>query len=395
MKICIIAPVVIPILGNEQEYGGTERVVSLTSEELVKRGHDVYIFASGDSRTYAKLVATVPEALGQGVSFRKEKEANKRAYEMAVAERPDVIWDHTLALHAQRLLSGKSKYILRVNTELVKSKIIDTGEIPIVHTLHGPASNHMPQVVRALSEAGHYFVSISKDQARCFLPYLDIRQHLGTVYNAVSMEEFTPNESRKSDYLLWLGRYSMEKGAHIAIAVAHKLNMPLKLAGKATERHEKSYFNKFVKPILGAKDKVLGMVSAEEKYRLLKNAKAVLMTNTWAEPFGIVAAEAMASGTPVVGPASGSLTELIDQAGILVPVDDLGLNENDTTITSAQKKYIGRIAERMPEIKKIPSSVPRKRAEFLFSPTHNADGYEEAFLKAMYLRTCLKSHRKY
>ncbi len=386
MKICIIAPVVIPILGREQEYGGTERVVALTSEELVKRGHDVYVFASGDSKTYAKLVATVPEALGLGVSFQKEKEANKRAYEMAVAERPDLIWDHTLALHAQRLLKDRSKFIFKLDTKIDRDKIVDTGDIPVVHTLHWPLSEHVSEIVGALSDAGHFFVSISKDQAKRFLPHLNIKQHLGTVYNAVNLEEFTPDGSEKSEFLFWLGRYSMEKGAHIAIAAAHRLNIPIWLAGKAEEKHEKSYFNKFVKPMLKKKDEILGMVSAEEKYRLLRNAKAVMMTNTWAEPFGIVAAEAMASGTPVVGPGLGSLTELIDQAGILVPVDDLDIDEDASTVTSAQKTYIKRITERMEKLDKIPQSVPRKRAEFLFSPEHNASGYEEAFFKAMYLK---------
>jgi len=178
----------------------------------------------------------------------------------------------------------------------------------------------------------------------------------------------------------------MEKGPHIALQVAHKLNMPLKLVGKVSESHEKSYFDKFIKPTLAVHDKVLATVSAREKVKLLQDAKAVMMTNLWAEPFGLVAAEAMASGTPVVGPARGSLTELVDQAGVLIAVDDLGLSENDTRVTPSQKKYIDRIASQIEGVNKIPPSVPRKRAEFLFSPKHNADGYEEAFVKAMYLK---------
>ncbi len=386
MKICIIAPVVIPILGREQEYGGIETVISVASEELVRRGHDVYLFASGDSKTSAKLVATVPVAVGQGVSFKKEKEANRRAFEMAIAERPDLIWDHTLAMHAHKIVRDSSKYIFETDYELITGELVDTGDIPVVHTLHGPARGHTTEMIRQFSEIGHYFVSISKDQARRFLPYLDVSQHLGTVYNAVDMEEYFPNYEKKSDYLLWVGRFCMEKGPHIALQVAHRLNMPLKLIGKTVEEHEKTYFNKFIKPILGTKDKVLGVVNAEEKIRLLQDAKAVMMTNLWAEPFGLVAAEAMASGTPVVGPALGSLSELVDQAGVLINVEDLNFSENDTKVTPSQKKYINRIVEHMDKVNKIPLSVPRKRAEFLFSPKHNCDGYEEAFLKAMYLK---------
>lgn len=386
MKICIVAPVVIPILGRDQEYGGIETVISIASEELVRRGHDVYIFASGDSKISAKLVATIPKALGQGISFEKEKECNRRAYEMAIAERPDIIWDHTLATHAHKVLEDSSEFIFQTDIELVHEEMVDTGDIPIVYTLHGPARGYTVHMIQQLSDLGHFFVSISKDQAKRFSPYFNRKQHLGTVYNAVDMEEYSPNYNKKGDYLLWVGRYCMEKGPHIALQVAHKLNMPLKLVGKVSENHEKSYFDKFVKPILGTKDKVLGMVSAEKKIQLLQDAKAVMMTNLWAEPFGLVAAESMASGTPVVGPALGSLTELVDQAGVLIPVNDLDLSENDTRVTPSQRKYIDRIVSQIKGVNKIPPSVPRKRAEFLFSPKHNADGYEEAFVKAMYLK---------
>lgn len=389
MKICIIAPLVIPILGNEQEYGGIETVISIASEEFVKRGHEVYMFASGDSKTSAKLVATIPKALGQGISFEKEKEFNSKAYEMAVDMQPDIIWDHTLAIHAHTLHKDTSKFIFKMDIELKPEELVDTKDIPVIHTLHGPAKDHTPKIIQALSDAGHFLVSISKDQARQFLPFFDIKQHLGTVYNAVNLDLYSANYDKKGNYLLWAGRYCMEKGPHIALEVAHKIKMPLKLIGKVSEKHEIAYFKKFVKPILGSKDEVLGMVSAKEKIKLLRNAKATMMTNLWAEPFGLVAAESMASGTPVVGPSLGSLTELVDQSGILVPVDDLSLDANDTEVTVSQRKYIGRIVKCMGKIDKIPPSVPRKRAEFLFSPKNNADGYEESFLKAMYLKKSL------
>lgn len=386
MKICIIAPVVIPILNQDQEYGGIETVISIASEEMVRRGHDVYLFASGDSKTSAKLIVTTPKALGQGFSFDKEKRCNRKAYELAIKEQPDIIWDHTLAIHAHKLHADKSEFIYKIDVELKTEKLVDTGNILVVHTLHGPARDYMPKIISALSDEGHFFVSISTDQARRFLPYLDARQHLGTVYNAVDMNMYNVNDNKKGNYLLWAGRYCMEKGPHIALEVSHRVGMPLKLMGKMAEKHEVAYFKKFVEPIMGQYDKVLGVVSLTEKRRLLKNAKAIMMTNLWAEPFGLVAAESMASGTPVVGPALGSLTELIDRAGVLVPVDDLGLNENDTVVTANQRKYIDRIVKYMSRLDEVPQSVPRKRAELLFSPKHNADGYEEAFEKAIYLK---------
>lgn len=386
MKICIVAPVVIPILKENQGYGGIETVISIASEEMVKRGHEVILFASGDSKTSAKLIQTVPKALGQGVSFAKEKKANAKAYRLAVAERPDIIWDHTIAIHAHEMKNNESKFIFRTDIALKEEQLIDTGETPVVHTLHGPARGHVPAIISGLAEAGHFFTSISKDQARRFLPYFDIEQHLGTIYNAVDLKLYRPSEKKSGDYFLWAGRYCMEKGPHIALEVAHRVGMPLKLIGKMVEKHEIAYYEKFVEPLLGPKDKVLGMVSLKKKVNLLKDAKAVLMTNLWIEPFGLVAAEAMASGTPVVAPSLGSLTELVDQAGILVDVKDLKLNESDTEVTPSQRKYINRIVKRMKTLDKIPPRLPRKRAEFLFSPRHNVYGYEEAFFKAMYLK---------
>lgn len=386
MKICIIAPVVIPVLINGQRYGGIETVVSIASEELVKRGHDVYLFASGDSETSARLVATTPKALGQGVSFENEKSCNLKAYEMAVAERPDVIWDHTLAIHAQKLRKDNSRFLFKADIVLKEKEMVDTRDIPVVHTLHGPAKDHLPKLIQDLAKAGDYFVSISKDQARSYMKYINIRQHLGTVYNAIDLNFYSVGKNKKKDYLLWVGRFCMEKGPHIALAVAHKVKMPLVLIGKMSEGHEIAYFKKFIKPYLKPQDKFLGVVAAEKKAKLLREAMATMMTNIWAEPFGLVIAESMASGTPVVGPAFGSLTELIDHAGVLISVDDLDLDENDTKVTSSHLKFIDRIVSKMSEIDKIPRSVPRKRAEYLFSPQHNADGYEEAFLKAMYLK---------
>jgi len=386
MKICIIAPAVIPILGHDQKYGGIEIVVSIAADEMVKRGHDVYLFAAGDSKTTAKLIATVPKALGQGISFDEEKACNRKAYEMAIAERPDVIWDNTLAVHAQDMKSNKSKFLFQADIILKPNEMVDTGSIPVVQTLHGPAKDHLPKLIHDLAEAGHYFVSISKDQARRYLEFLDMKQHLGTVYNAIDLDFFSANYGKRRDgYLFWVGRYCMEKGPHIALEVAHRLGVPMKFIGKKVEPHERAYFDKFIEPNLGSDDEVLGLVGADEKAKLYRGAKATMMTNLWAEPFGLVVAESMASGTPVVGPALGSLTELIEKSGVLIPVEDLSLDENDTEVTDSQRKFIDRIVEYMGRLDSIPPQVPRKRAEFLFSPRHNVDGYEEAFLKAMYL----------
>lgn len=386
MKICIISPVVVPILGLKQKYGGIESVIYNVVKELTKKGHEVIVYASGDSTVDGKLVPTVREALGQGVSFAKEAEINKKAYQLAIKEKPDVIWDHTLAVHSQKMINNNSKYLFKPTIILAHNNILNSGEIPVVHTLHGPAKNHLPDVVRRLSEKGHYFVSISKDQARRYLDFIKKGQHLGTVYNPINTEHYHATRDKANNYLLWVGRYCMEKSPHLAILAAKNTELPIYLIGKKQENHEKEYFDKFVKPLLDEKAISLGQLPADQIAKYYRHAKALLMTNLWPEPFGLVVAEAMASGTPVLGPAIGSLTELIDDSGVLISVDDLPLSENETKVTQTQLKYVERITEGIKKLDDIPSEVPRKRAEFLFSPSHATDGYEEAFLKAIYLK---------
>lgn len=385
MKICIIAPTVIPVLGRNQKYGGIELVVALATEELVKRGHEVFLFASGDSKTSAKLVATVEEAIGQGSSLDQEKEANLKAYQMAVAEKPDVIWDNTLALHAHEMRQNLSQFLYKADIYLNPNVLVATGDIPIIQTLHGPAKDHCAVIVESLTHLGHYCVSISHDQAKRYVPYVKKGQHLGTVYNAVDTDFYHIEPNKTGNYLLWLGRFCAEKGAHIALEVANEVKMPIKLVGKISEKHEQNYFDVFIKPILGPKDEVLGQVSHEEKAKLYSNAYATLMTNLWPEPFGLVAAESMAAGTPVVGPALGSLSEVIGGNGILVPVDDLHLDENESYFSDNQKKYAKRVAEYIPKVKNIPPELARDRAEKIFCVAHNVDGYEASFAKAVYL----------
>ena len=389
MKVCIIAPTVIPLLGDKQCYGGIELVISLATEELVRRGHEVYLFASGDSRTSAKLISLCPKAIGQSISLDEERALNHKAYEMAVAKNPDVIWDHTLGIHAQtgEAFAQGDDFNYKPNIVLNPERLIDTKDIPVIQTLHGPAKDHLPGIVNNLAKAGHYCVSISHDQALRYASYVPKEQFLGTVYNAVDTKLYQPKIHQGGDYFVWLGRYGMEKGAHIALAVAHKLKTPIMVVGKLAEKHEQNYFDAFVKPNLQKCDTVVSNVAMEDKIKIFRNAKATLMTNLWPEPFGLVAIESMATGTPVIGPALGALVEIIGGSGILVPVDDLGISEQQKTVTPAQEKYVDRIIKYMPKLDSIPPHLPRDRVEKLFSVKHNVDGYEEAFAKAIYLKT--------
>lgn len=385
MKICVIAPVVIPILGPSQRYGGIELVISLATEELVRRGHEVYLLASADSQTSAKLIAITPKALGQGIPFDQESKYNRRAYEAAIELKPDIIWDHTLAIHACKLKQQLNigGFTWEIEITFNPDNYVNPGVIPVVQTLHGPAKGHLPAVARALAGLGQYFVTISQDQGRRFAPYVPAEQYLGTVYNSVDTALYTPEPTKKQNYFVWLGRFGMEKAAHIALEVAHQTKTPIKMAGKLVEAHERNYYEKFIKPNMRPGDEFQADISQADKASLFAQARALLMTNLWPEPFGLVPVEAMAAGTPVIGPALGALPETIGDAGVLVPVDNLGISETETTFSPAQHAYVQRIIEYLPKLDDIPSTRPRRRVEQYFSVGHNVDGYEQAFAETI------------
>ncbi len=390
MKICVIAPTVIPVVGSKQLYGGIELVISLAVDELVARGHDVYLFASGDSETKAHLVPVVQKAIGIGESFIKEHQANKRAYKEAIAARPDLIWDHTLALHSQEMLkrfdSASSPAKISINEDIM----LETNDIPIVHTLHGPAKDHLPDIVSSLASLGHYFITISHDQAKRYYTFMK-RQHLGTVYNAIDIQQYRVSKSpskfyNPNRYVFWIGRYSPEKGAHIALHAAHKAGFPIRLMGMQNEVYEKEYFQKMIQPYVKKNDKIYPPLGIQEKSKLFRNAYVTLMTNLWHEPFGLVSIESMASGTAVIAPDKGALPELLGKTGIIIQTNDLKIYETDTLITPDQEQYIERVAKHIKDARKKKPEILRERVENLFSVKQLADGYEEAFAKAIYFK---------
>jgi glycosyltransferase involved in cell wall biosynthesis len=350
-------------------------------------GHDVYLFAPGDSLTSAKLVPIVPHSIGQGVVFHGAHEANRQAYLKAVRLNPDVIWDHSMASHAHVIKKVSiSDYIFKPTIKIDPRKLVDTGTIPVIHTLHGPAKNFLPGLMMSLEKAGHYFVAISNDQRRRYLRFLSKTKILGTVWNAIDLEQYKPPLKKKRDHYVWVGRFGMEKGAHIALEVAHLALTPLKIVGKLAEEHERKYFDSFIKPFLKKDDEVLINASAKKKIEVMGDAKATLMTNIWPEPFGLVSIESMAVGTPVVAPSYGSLTEIVADAGVLVPVTDLRLNEMEKTFSLKQKMYARRITNYLPLIDSLKSVDIRQRAETYFSPKENALQYIALFRDAIELK---------
>jgi glycosyltransferase involved in cell wall biosynthesis len=293
VRVAILAPVwfAVPPSG----YGGIEWVVSLLADALTDAGHDVTLFASGDSRTKAKLVSVFPQAPSRLIG-RSQPELLHALTCYAHADEFDVINDHSGMLGA------------------VLGAAVQT---PVVHTVHGPLAGESGEVYELINRVAPTvgLISISMNQRKP-------RPHLNWIancHNALDFE-FYPFKPTRGDYLLFLGRLSPDKGAHRAIAVAMETGMPLKIAGKKQDPKELTYFHEFVEPHLVDGIEYLGEVSHGEKVELLQNARATLFPIEWEEPFGLVMIESMACGTPVIATRWGAVPEVIEngRSGIIV-----------------------------------------------------------------------------
>ncbi|WP_427160703.1 glycosyltransferase family 4 protein [Aliinostoc sp. HNIBRCY26] len=269
-------------------YGGIELVVGLLTDELVRRGHEVTLFASGDSISLAKLVSVHPCALRLD---SKVKEYS--IYEMlqlgSVYERAD---EFDL-IHSHMGCAS-----------LPYAKLVKT---PTVHTLHGIFTADNQKMFQYAKNQP--FVSISDSQRELSLGL----NYVATVYNGIDVNsyKFYPQPD-EPPYLAFLGRISPEKGPHLAIEIAKKAGWRLKMAGKV-DVVDVEYFEKVVKPLIDGKQiEYLGEANHRQKNALMGGAVATLFPITWREPFGLVMVESMASGTPVIAMKLGSTTEVID-----------------------------------------------------------------------------------
>jgi glycosyltransferase involved in cell wall biosynthesis len=328
-------------------YGGTERVVATLTEELVRRGHEVTLFASGDSRTSARLVPTVEEALWH----RQPPLAGFAPY-----------WSRTLSRVWERIgeFDVVHSHIDHFGYSMARARIR-----PMITTLHGrldlPEQRPLYQPFRDVP-----LVSISHAQRR---PLPDANW-LATVYHGIELAELTFNP-RMGGYLAFLGRISPEKGLDTAIRVAGRAGMPLKIAARMPLPHVEDpnaradweYWGHAVQPLLqGPHVELLGQVAGQAKDELLRNAAALLFPIRWPEPFGLVMVEALACGTPVLALRHGSVSEIIED-GVTGFV-----RETEDELVEA----VGRLGE-------LDRSRCRAEAERRFSPATMADAYERVY----------------
>ena len=268
-------------------YGGIELIVQLLTDELVRRGHDVTLFASGDSITKAKLNSVHDQALRLDPNVKEPL-----IYEqLMLAE----VYQHA---HHFDIIHSHIGCAALVYSSLVKT--------PTVHTMHGIFTPDNEKMYRRF--AWQPFISISEAQRE---PRLGLN-YIHTVYNGIDTTVYAeyPKPIQPA-YLAFVGRLSPEKGPVEAIKIARGAGLPLRMAGKI-DVVDRDYYREQVEPLIdGEQIQYLGEVSHEEKVKLLSEASVTLFPISWREPFGLVMIESMATGTPVVGMGLGAVPEVI------------------------------------------------------------------------------------
>jgi glycosyltransferase involved in cell wall biosynthesis len=337
VRIALICPpwLAVPPKG----YGGIEWVVSMEADGLAEAGHDVTLFATGDSITKARLEYVFDVAPGS-------KAIN------------DVTLDTTHTLFSLRDVRDRFE-VLHVHSPFsALAAAIETG-VPTVHTLHG---SFTPEMIRLYDLVGDraWFVAISEAQKR----FHESLRYGGVVYNGIDMAFYTFN-TQKEDFILFLGRAAPEKGWRRAIEAAKLAGEHLVSAVKIAHPTEQEEWEKNIKPILPKDWTLLGEISQEEKVDLLRRAKAVLFPIDWPEPFGLVMTEAMACGTPVIATPRGSVPEVIVDGvtGWIVSVEN----------------YPQEAAEKLKHLDEIDPQAGRERVQRLFSKEAMVAGYEGVF----------------
>jgi glycosyltransferase involved in cell wall biosynthesis len=340
MRIAMVAPLMEAI--PPQGYGGTERVISLLTEALVQRGHQVTLFASGDSQTSANLVPCCPRGLrlDPEVTDYVASTMTQLGTVYARAEEFDLIHNHV---------------------DYLAFPTAATCRTPTLTTTHGRLD--LPEVQRVYQGfADHPLVAISDDQ-RSWLPAAN---WVATVPNAIDLDAYH-FQPEPGDYLVFLGRISPEKRPDRAIELARDVGMRLVMAAKV-DPADQAYYDHAIAPLIAANPLIefIGEVDDRGKDDLLGRAYAYLFPIDWPEPFGLTMAEAMATGTPVVAMRGGSVPEVV--------VDG---------VTGFLADTLHDLTEAIPQVATLDRRSCRAHVEACFAPSVMADGYEQAYAKVL------------
>ncbi|MEX2547862.1 MAG: glycosyltransferase family 4 protein [Chloroflexota bacterium] len=285
LRIAMIAPPFLPV--PPPRYGGTERIVGVLSEGLQERGHDVTVFASGDSRVKATLVPVVPEAL-----WKNGAQAD-------------------IAPHMERIVAQVESYdaqfdVIHSHLESHAFAFARRSSTPVVSTLHGRID--IGPTAEALASYPDIALIAISDKQRSFWPD---HNWLATIHHGLPFDD-TVLGTGAGGYLLFVGRLTPEKGLDLGVELARRAGLPLLVAAKAIDAHEIENYHAVVEPAERAGIATfVGEVGPPARDELLADALATVMLGDWPEPFGLVAVESLATGTPVIARRAGALPEIV------------------------------------------------------------------------------------
>ena len=343
MRIALISTPMLPV--PPPTYAGTERVVAALGDVLVERGHDVTLYAPGDSTFEGgRLVPTIEQSLWS-TEYRGDISAHvsiSLAKAWADHEQFDVIHSH---IETMGFLFARH------------------CPTPVVSTLHGRLDQAgAPELLEEFADIP--LVSISDSQRR-FSPESN---WIATVHHGLPFDN-VPFSEQPGDYLAVVGRITPEKGIEEAIELARRTGLPLRMAAKVYDEHEKEHFAEVVQPALDDPDiklDFLGEVDPKARDPLYAGALATVMLGAWPEPFGLVAIESLATGTPVIARRAGGLTETIEHG-----VD--GFLVDDVIEAELAVQQVGELDRKL----------IRERALERFSPTRMAEEYEAIYRRVI------------
>jgi glycosyltransferase involved in cell wall biosynthesis len=344
MRIAQVAPLYEAV--PPRLYGGTERVVSALTEELVRRGHDVTLFASGDSVTSARLVAVAERALRLDAASR------------------EVLAAETIRQLDLVFANARDFDLIHCHVDFLAYPFSGLVSTPTLHTVHGRLD--LPYLAPVYRQFGHVpLVSISDAQRK---PLAGIGvMWAGTVHHGLSPGRlaFSPEPG---EYLAFLGRLAAEKQPDVAIEVARRAGLPLRIAAKI-DAADREYFERVVAPLLDDPlIEFIGEIGDADKAAFLGGARALLFPIDWPEPFGLVMIEAMACGTPVIARPCGSVPEVV-RPGISGFIAD----------------SVPELVDAVKRVDTLDRARCRRDFEERFSVARMVDGYE-----ALYRRACAR-----
>ena len=359
LRIAMLASISWPL--PPKGYGPWEQVAYNLSEELVRRGHELTVFAAGGSKVSAKLVVTCPHPLDAWPEPQASRPQALNPQTGFLEGPPDgVLYEEMHIAECLKMAAAGHFDIIHNHLHAHTLQFADLVDTPILTTLHGVAwnkSNHPALLARK----GYPFVSLSNKE-RDFLPELN---YVATIPNGILVENF-PLVSDKDDYLLFAGRLAPEKGPAEAVELARRTNRPLILAGMIEPQYQ-DYFDQKIAPYLDGKQiRYEGLLSQKQVALLYQKAAAVLFLLQWDEPFGLVAAEAQAAGTAILAFPRGSMPDIVQDGRTGFIVSDL-----DQACQAIQK------------LSTIDPLACRKNAEQNFSSTAMTDKYEALYYRLL------------